>query len=70
MARYGKARLGDMLVQLGHVLQDNLGQALEQQRQSGERLGKVLVERKFATKPATTKVKVRAMKKLKDAASA
>ncbi|BBE49997.1 Type II secretion system protein E [Ferriphaselus amnicola] len=49
MARYGKARLGDMLVQLGHLLQDNLGQALEQQRQSGERLGKVLVERKFAT---------------------
>ncbi len=49
MPSQDKLLLGDLLVDLGHVIQENLRQALEHQKASGERLGKILVERSLAT---------------------
>jgi MSHA biogenesis protein MshE len=49
MARPEKIRLGDLLVQQKLVSQEQLGEALEKQRQSGRKLGRVLVEHGYVT---------------------
>ena len=49
MARPGKVRLGDLLVQQKLISQDQLAFALEQQKRSGRKLGRVLVDNAFVT---------------------
>jgi MSHA biogenesis protein MshE len=49
MARPEKVRLGDLLVQQKLVSQDQLKFALEQQKRSGRKLGRVLVDNAFVT---------------------
>jgi MSHA biogenesis protein MshE len=49
MARPGKIRLGDLLVQQKLISQDQLAFGLEQQKRSGRKLGRVLVDNAFVT---------------------
>ncbi len=49
MARPEKIRLGDLLVQQKLLSQERLGIALEKQKASGRKLGRVLVENGFVT---------------------
>jgi len=49
MARPGKVRLGDLLVQQKLISQDQLAFALDQQKRSGRKLGRVLVDNGFVT---------------------
>jgi MSHA biogenesis protein MshE len=49
MARPGKIRLGDLLVQQKLISQDQLQFGLEQQKRSGRKLGRVLVDNAFVT---------------------
>jgi len=49
MARPEKIRLGDLLVQQKIISQDQLQFALEQQKRSGRKLGRVLVDNAFVT---------------------
>ncbi len=49
MARPEKIRLGDLLVQQKLLSQEQLGVALEKQKASGRKLGRVLVENAFVT---------------------
>jgi MSHA biogenesis protein MshE len=49
MARPEKVRLGDLLVQQQLISQDQLKFALEQQKRSGRKLGRVLVDNGFVT---------------------
>ncbi|HUW26170.1 MAG TPA: ATPase, T2SS/T4P/T4SS family [Gallionella sp.] len=49
MARPEKVRLGDLLVQQKLISQDQLQLALEQQKHSGRKLGRVLVDNAFVT---------------------
>ena len=49
MARPEKVRLGDLLVQQKLISQDQLQFALEQQKRSGRKLGRVLVDNAFVT---------------------
>ncbi|MDP2832650.1 MAG: GspE/PulE family protein [Pseudomonadota bacterium] len=49
MARPEKVRLGDLLVQQKLLSQEQLGVALEKQKASGRKLGRVLVENAFVT---------------------
>ncbi len=49
MARPEKVRLGDLLIQQKLISQDQLVFALEQQKRSGRKLGRVLVDNAFVT---------------------
>jgi MSHA biogenesis protein MshE len=49
MARPEKIRLGDMLVQQNLITNDQLKFALEEQKRTGRKLGRVLVDNSFAT---------------------
>jgi len=49
MARPGKVRLGDLLVQQKLISQEQLHFALEEQKRTGRKLGRVLVDNAFAT---------------------
>ncbi|HZW86887.1 MAG TPA: ATPase, T2SS/T4P/T4SS family [Gallionella sp.] len=49
MARPEKVRLGDLLIQQKLISQDQLQFALEQQKRSGRKLGRVLVDNAFVT---------------------
>jgi len=49
MARPEKVRLGDLLVQQKLISQDQLTLALEQQKRSGRKLGRVLADNAFVT---------------------
>ena len=49
MARPEKVRLGELLVQQKLISQDQLKFALEQQKRSGRKLGRVLVDNAFVT---------------------
>ncbi len=42
-----RIRLGDMLVQSGAITDDQLGKALQEQKKSGQRLGRTLIQMKF-----------------------
>src|SRR3954468_23159769 len=48
MGRPEKIRLGDLLIAQKIISQDQLGAALEHQKKSGRRLGRVLIEQGFA----------------------
>jgi MSHA biogenesis protein MshE len=49
MARPEKIRLGDLLIQQGLLTQDQLKQALEEQKLTGRKLGRVFVDAGFVT---------------------
>jgi MSHA biogenesis protein MshE len=49
MARSGKIRLGDLLLQQGLITEDQLALALEQQKKVKLRLGRILVNNAFVT---------------------
>ena len=49
MATQNRQRLGDLLVQTGIITNDQLTEALEEQKRSGERLGNVLVRKGYLT---------------------
>ncbi|MBA3903786.1 MAG: MSHA biogenesis protein MshE, partial [Rhodocyclaceae bacterium] len=49
MARPEKVRLGELLVQQGLIKEEQLRQALEEQKRSGRKLGRVLVDNGFVT---------------------
>ena len=49
MARPEKVRIGNLLIQEKLISQEQLGLALEQQKRSGRKLGRVLIESGFAT---------------------
>ncbi len=49
MARPEKVRIGDLLVQQKLITQDQLAFALDQQKRSGRKLGRVLVDNAFVT---------------------
>jgi len=49
MARPEKIRLGELLVQQALITEDQLKQALEEQKKSGRKLGRVLIDSKFVT---------------------
>ena len=52
MARPEKIRIGNLLVQEKLISQEQLSLALEQQKHSGRKLGRVLIENGFATEEA------------------
>ena len=52
MARPEKIRIGNLLVQEKLISQEQLSLALEQQKRSGRKLGRVLIENGFATEEA------------------
>jgi len=52
MARPEKIRLGDLLVQQKLISMDQLQFALEQQKRSGRKLGRVLVDNGFVSEEA------------------
>ena len=54
MARPEKIRLGDLLVQQKLISQEQLAEALEKQKLSGRKLGRVLVENGFVTEEETS----------------
>jgi len=49
LATQNRQRLGDLLVQTGIITNDQLTEALEEQKRSGERLGNVLVRKGYLT---------------------
>src|SRR3989338_2911090 len=49
MARPEKIRLGDMLVQQSLITAEQLKLALEEQKRSGRKLGRILVENGYVT---------------------
>lgn len=49
MPRPGRQKVGEILVHAGLINQDQLKQALDLQKQSGERIGRILVKLGFAT---------------------
>ena len=49
MARLEKFRLGDLLIQQGLLTEAQLEQALEEQKRSGRKLGRVFVESGFVS---------------------
>jgi MSHA biogenesis protein MshE len=49
MARPEKIRLGELLVQQSLITEDQLKQALEEQKKSGRKLGRVLIDSRFVT---------------------
>ena len=55
MARPEKIRLGDMLVQQNLVTADQLKLALDEQKRSGRKLGRVLVESNYVTEEGISK---------------
>ena len=46
---YHKKRLGDILVQSGYISEEDLGNALKEQKKLGKKLGEILVEKEFVT---------------------
>jgi MSHA biogenesis protein MshE len=56
MARPEKIRLGDLLLQQKLISEDQLNYALEQQKHSGLRLGRILVSNAFVTEESISEV--------------
>lgn len=46
---YRKKKLGDILVQSGYISEEDLGNALKEQKRLGKKLGEILVEKEFVT---------------------
>ena len=49
MARPEKIRLGDLLIQQGLLTDEQLKFALDEQKRSGRKLGRIVVESSFVT---------------------
>ena len=62
MARPERVRIGNLLVQEKLISQEQLVLALEQQKRSGRKLGRVLVENGFATEEDISKTVARQLK--------
>jgi MSHA biogenesis protein MshE len=52
MARPEKIRLGDLLIQQGLLTDEQLKFALDEQKRSGRKLGRIVVESAFVTEVA------------------
>jgi MSHA biogenesis protein MshE len=62
MARPEKVRIGNLLVQEKLISQEQLSLALEQQKRSGRKLGRVLIENGFATEEAISETLAKQLK--------
>jgi MSHA biogenesis protein MshE len=62
MARPEKIRIGNLLVQEKMISQEQLSLALEQQKRSGRKLGRVLIENGFATEEAISEALAKQLK--------
>ena len=62
MARPEKTRIGNLLVQEKVISQEQLSQALEEQKRSGRRLGRVLIEMGFATEEVISEILAKQLK--------
>ncbi len=62
MARPEKIRIGNLLVQEKLISQEQLTLALEQQKRSGRKLGRVLIENGFATEEAISEALAKQLK--------
>jgi MSHA biogenesis protein MshE len=65
MARPEKIRLGDMLVQQNLVTGEQLKLALEEQKRSGRKLGRVLVESGYVTEEGIRRPRAAARRRLR-----
>ena len=62
MARPEKVRIGNLLVQEKVISQEQLALALEQQKRSGRKLGRVLIENGFVTEEAISEALAKQLK--------
>src|ERR1039457_1671346 len=62
MARPYEVRLGNLLVQEKLISQEQLSLALEQQKRSGRKLGRVLIENGFATEEGISETLAKQLK--------
>jgi MSHA biogenesis protein MshE len=62
MARPEKIRIGNLLVQEKLISQEQLELALEQQKRSGRKLGRVLIENGFATEEGISETLAKQLK--------
>ncbi len=62
MARPEKVRIGNLLVQEKLISQEQLSLALEQQKRSGRKLGRVLIENGFATEEGISETLAKQLK--------
>ena len=62
MARPEKVRIGNLLVQEKLISQEQLSLALEQQKRSGRKLGRVLIEMSFATEEGISETLAKQLK--------
>jgi len=62
MARPEKVRIGNLLVQEKLISQEQLALALEQQKRSGRKLGRVLIENGFVTEEAISETLAKQLK--------
>ena len=62
MARPENVRIGNLLVQDRVISQEQLGVALEQQKRSGRKLGRVLIENGFASEDAISEALAKQLK--------
>ena len=62
MARPEKIRLGDLLIQQGLLTDEHLKFALDEQKRSGRKLGRIIVERAFATEMAIAQALARQLR--------
>ena len=59
MARPEKIRLGDLLIQQGLLTDEQLKFALDEQKRSGRKLGRIVVESSFVTEEAISQALAR-----------
>ena len=59
MARPEKIRLGDLLIQQGLLTDEQLSLALEEQKRSGRKLGRIVVDRSFVSEGAISRALAR-----------
>lgn len=59
MARPEKIRLGDLLVQQGLIVAEQLKHALDEQKRTGRKLGRVLVESNYVTEEGISTARTR-----------
>ena len=62
MARPEKIRIGNLLIQEKLISQEQLGLALDQQKRSGRKLGRVLIENGFATEEGISETLAKQLK--------
>ena len=56
MARPERVRLGDLLISQGVITPEQLGQALEEQRRSGRKLGRVFIDQGWVTEEQVCRI--------------